>query len=363
MVRVARESRELTQFELAELAGVSQGWLSKVENGLMAAPRDTIVKIAAVLRYPITFFYQQERLVGLPARFYRKVKALNGKTLDRIHAEVNIVMLHLDRLRRSIELEDANLIPRLDPDEAGSPEEVARYVREIWHLPRGPVKDLFGSVEAAGGIIVLSDFGPHRIDGVGLLRSALPPMFFLNRRLPTDRLRFTLAHELGHVIMHGIPGDEMEVQANRFASELLMPQEEMRAQLSPVTLERLATLKLIWGVSMAALLKRAETLKVITSAQYRYLWSRMGAAGYRTAEPPELDLPPERAGVITDIFQAYLQDLGYSAEQLRHLLAIGFDDFRRLYPEIGGRLQIVRDTPAGGLDPGRPKAFRIVKQG
>jgi Zn-dependent peptidase ImmA (M78 family)/plasmid maintenance system antidote protein VapI len=344
MVRLARESRELTQGELAEAVGVSQGLLSKIENGLLPVASDVLLRLAKVLDYPAKFFFQQERLFGLPARFHRKLKNVNGKSLDRIHAEVNIMMIHLDRLRKSIELEDSALIPRIDPEETeGSAFEIARRIRELWQLPRGPIKDLVGIVEAAGGIVVFADFGTHRIDGIGVVRSSLPPVFFLNRSIPMDRLRFTLAHELGHVIMHRIPSEEMEQQANAFAGEFLLPAADISEVLAPVSLERLANLKLIWKVSIAALLKRAAELEIISKAQYRYLWSRMGAAGYRRAEPPELELPFEEPRVLTDILEAHLNELGYSPEELRELLAIRFPDFRRLYPEIGARLQLVRN--------------------
>ena len=354
MIRLARESREMTQAELADALGVSQGSLSKIENGVLATPTDVLSRLAKVLDYPVEFFFQQERLFGLPARFHRKLKNINGKALDRIHAEVNITMIHLSRLSKSIELEDAALIPRLHPDEADtSPEVIAAQIRELWQVPKGPIKDLVGMVEAAGGIVVLADFGPHRIDGIGLLRSSLPPVFFLNRQLPVDRLRFTLAHELGHVVMHTLPSDEMETQANRFASEFLMPRHDIIHMLVPVTLERLATLKLIWRVSMAALLKRAEQLRVISSGQYRSLWTKMGASGYRRAEPPELELSLEEPRVLTDMLDAHLKHLGYSPEELRQILMIRFADFRRLYPAVGDRIQLVKKEGPRRLKLGR----------
>jgi Zn-dependent peptidase ImmA (M78 family)/DNA-binding XRE family transcriptional regulator len=349
MIRLARESREMTQGELAEIIGVSQGLLSKIENGLLPAADDVLSRIGRSLNYPQSFFFQQERLFGLPARFHRKLKNVNGKALDRIHADVNIMMIHLDRLRKSVELEDADLIPRIDPDEVeGGAATIARHVRDLWQMPKGPIKDLVEIVEAAGGIIVLADFGNDRMDGLGIVRSSLPPVFFLNRNIPMDRLRFTLAHELGHVIMHRIPTEDTEEEAHEFASELLMPASEIAAVLKPVTLERLATLKLIWKVSIAALLKRAEQLGAINKAQYKYLWGKMGAAGYRVAEPPELELPIEEPRVVTDILQAHLNELGYSPEQLQQLLAIRFPDFRRLYPTIGARVQLVRSEEATG---------------
>ncbi|MDA8346875.1 MAG: ImmA/IrrE family metallo-endopeptidase [Thermaerobacter sp.] len=56
---------------------------------------------------------------------------------------------------------------------------------------------------------------------------------FINPEMPRKRVRWTMAHELGHIILGHIDGDEgdeerptwMEREANVFAEELLMPWE------------------------------------------------------------------------------------------------------------------------------------------
>ncbi|WP_246430558.1 ImmA/IrrE family metallo-endopeptidase [Streptomyces rectiverticillatus] len=58
-------------------------------------------------------------------------------------------------------------------------------------------------------------------------------MFLLNSTVPGDRFRFSLAHELGHVVMHTGPGDPrlQEQQADQFAAEFLMPHGSVLADL------------------------------------------------------------------------------------------------------------------------------------
>jgi hypothetical protein len=46
---------------------------------------------------------------------------------------------------------------------------------------------------------------------------------------PPTRQRFTVAHELGHAVLrHRVPADRLEVEANAFAAELLLPREALR---------------------------------------------------------------------------------------------------------------------------------------
>ena len=144
------------------------------------------------------------------------------------------------------------------------------------------------------GIVIPFDFETNSIDAVSHWPPGVPPLFFVNKFIPTDRMRFTLCHELGHIIMHQkTPNPEIERQANEFASELLMPERDIRPYLVDISIDKLASLKPYWKVSMSALLKRSVDLNVITQRHGRTLWMQISQAGYKVREPIELDLPNE----------------------------------------------------------------------
>ena len=98
-------------------------------------------------------------------------------------------------------------------------------------------------------------------------------------------MRLTLAHELGHLVMHEHPTEDMEREADRFAAEFLMPEQDVALELYPMSLERAAALKTRWRVSMAALIRRARDLGKLTTWQYKNLFVQLGRLGYRTNEP------------------------------------------------------------------------------
>jgi Zn-dependent peptidase ImmA (M78 family) len=114
-----------------------------------------------------------------------------------------------------------------------------------------------------------------------------------------DRRRFSVAHELGHLVRHQIPQGSphaVEQQADMFAAEFLMPEAAMRAALGPpVTLTTLADLKAGWGVSLQALIRRARTLGIITPSQSRSLHTQLGARGWKLHEPIEVPVERPRA--------------------------------------------------------------------
>ena len=219
MLTLARESRGLTQSALSRRARVSQGHISKLEAGLIAASDSTVTMLATALGFPVDFFHQDDPVYGPGvSEFFHRKNQVSARMLSHVHANLNVRRIHIDRLLASAELNAEN-VPQLDPDEHdGSAKLVAQTVRTIWQLPSGPVKNLTRVIEDAGGIVTLVPFGTPKIAGVSRWVPGLPPMFFLNEDIPGDRQRLTLAHELGHVVMHRVPTPEGEREAFEFGS-------------------------------------------------------------------------------------------------------------------------------------------------
>src|ERR1039458_1911273 len=99
MITLAREAREMSQTQLAKVAGFSQAILSRFENGLRAPDDQQLAALARVLRYPVSLFHQQDEPLPLPLTFYRKKARLTKTAQDRIHAQMNFAVMHLERLR------------------------------------------------------------------------------------------------------------------------------------------------------------------------------------------------------------------------------------------------------------------------
>lgn len=334
MLILARQSRGLTQKELAERLSITPALLSKMENGIRDVTSENLERIACVLDYPREFFFNSESVYGLGVSeiYHRRRQNVSNKTLDRIHAQVNVVAISLNKMLRGVDIGDKEF-RILDIDEFdGNPSEVACAVRAMWNIPPGPIRDFTKVIEYARGIVIPFDFGTKRIDAIGYWHSSSIPLFFTNITIPGDRLRFSLGHELGHVIMHqNYPFPDIEKQADMFAAEFLMPEREIRSQLIDITLEKLAILKPYWKVSMAALLKRATDLGTITERRARILWMQMGKLGIRHREPIELDIPQEIPELQKEIVSVYSNEMGYSLLELSSMLTLSEDDVCRYF--------------------------------
>ena len=325
---MAREARGLTQNELAVKSGVAQGTISKIEDSLLSPSDELVLKFEEVLKFPRHFFAIQRRIewstagVGL----YRRRVVIPSVVLKQCEAKMNIIKLNIAKLLSAAE-PTGNQIPNIDPDEAGGAIQAAKMTRIAFRLPPGPVRNLTDAVEAAGCIIVPFDFVTRKIDACSMFIGDTP-VIFINQSLNAFRYRWTVAHELGHLVMHRLPSesDEQEDQANRFGAELLMPQDEIRASLPPLSIDRLARHKLKWRVSMQAILCHAKNIGVISERKLRYDFMMINRLGYREVEPHDNDVPKETPRLLKELVDMHLQDLSTSTRELADELAIGESD-------------------------------------
>lgn len=321
MLTLARESRGMSQADLAESINVTQGKVSKYENEMLLVSEEDLAKVANVLNYTEELFFQKDKVYGLGSSFlfHRQRKVVPMLLQKKIQAEVNILRMQVDRLLRVVDVEAENHFEPIDIDlHNGDAAKIARLTRAAWRLPLGPVANITAAIESAGGIVLQCSFDVKQIDAAHLWLPGLPPLFFVNRDMPGDRLRWTLAHEIGHAVMHRNPTGDVEAQANTFASEFLMPEEEIAHHLDGMTLEKAAMLKQRWKVSMAAIIYRAKDLGRITAGRFKSLYASLGAQGYRAVEP--FPLPVEEPQLAKKLVDIHRGELGYSDFDLAKLL-------------------------------------------
>ena len=336
LVRLARQARGLTQNQLASDIGVSQSLIAKYEAGVKEVPPDHISLLSEALDYPARFFSRPMGRAGSGSEiFHRRRTRIPASVLGQNYADAAIRRMEIKALSEILnEVFKFPPLPFFPIEEFDyDPEKIARTVRAVWQLPNGPVFDVTRTVEENGGIVVAHKFD-SRIDGFGCRTPGLPPVFHLNRDLPPDRWRWTLAHEIGHMVMHteaGNPDKEVEEQAHRFAAEFLAPAHEIEPQLRSLNISKLAPLKMQWKISMSALVKRAKDLGTIDAKQYRSLMVQLSRQGYRTREPTNLDPPVERPSLLFDLAQYFEQSLEFSRAELLALLNIGENDFWTYY--------------------------------
>jgi Zn-dependent peptidase ImmA (M78 family) len=252
--------------------------------------------------------------------------------------------MHLIKLLRSVETPPLR-IPFVDLAREGrSASEVAHELRLRRHL-KGPIENMTKLAEALGCFVIKWHFDSPDVDALSMHDDGLPPIIVVDPRMKGDRMRFTVAHELGHVIMHHhlvLPGSDFEVESDEFASEFLMPGDEIRPFLRGLTVEKATQLKAYWRTSMQSIIHRARDLEAISDDQSARLWKTMNHLRFKQDEP--VDVPREEPSLAKGLASFHMTRLGYSPEQLADMLPWNEDEFARTFLDApaGRSLRLVR---------------------
>lgn len=247
----------------------------------------------------------------------------------RQEARLNTIRMHRRQLFEQVSLNSGQIVPTFDPIDT-DPAAAARIVRMQWRMPSGPVRNLLGWLEAAGCVVVKEAFPTRRVDGLSQWIGD-HPVVLLNEDVPRDRLRWTGAHELGHICLHSTyVTDEVERQANAFAAEFLMPEAVIKSQLRGLSVGRLHDLKRQWGVSMQALVERAHGLGLLGARARTNLYKSLSAKGWRTKEPLSDEIAPEEPR-LTSLVADSLAAKGLTPADVAELAGFSTDDRNTIF--------------------------------
>ncbi len=335
-LRVAREALGLTQTDLARETNLAQSDLSRWERGLRTPSDDQVETLAGVLKVPANFLLSDLRFTQ---PVHRTQRAETKRTERLVSGRIELARVAATRLLADINIDTPFRFPVIEDPLSPDPEEAAESIRRVWRVPAGPIEDLSALVETAGAIVLPVNFGVTNIlAAYANLRGDQRWCFTNTQTLDGARARFSLAHELGHALLHwdrfdAPKGRDAEREAHRFAAAFLMPAAEIAAALGRIrfTLDELIPFRQRWGVSMQALITRARDLRLISTDQFTRLYKQISARGWRKSEPGLV--PLERPALLTESLAIQREEHGYSEEELGELAGFDVERLADLLPE------------------------------
>lgn len=343
-LEIARESRGYTQGDLAKLTNISQAQISKYETGEKQISATDLELFSKILEYPESYF-KKDRSNNVIHLDFRKGKSVPKKTFRRIHSIVNRTRSELKDILKEVELDLLNIPENIHSNQ---PEIVAEEIRRFWKIPSGPIHNLIKIIEDRNILLLGMKFSNEdKFSACAIEIDFRQPLIIFNSFHPMDRIRFSISHELGHILLHhneeadfSIPYEFdlkiKETEANKFASCFLMPKNDIINDLKSISLDKLQNLKFKWRVSIAALLQRAFDLETISYEKYISFRKELSARRWIIKEPG--DIPVETPSLIKEIFSVYIEDYGYTEKELSDLLGLHLYEFNSIYMNKGLRL-------------------------
>lgn len=281
-IKHARLTSGLTLNQVAELLTqvghpITAAALSKYEHNKSAPKATVLLKLAPALGVKPSYFLTEPD-VRVTWLAFRKGATLRPRRQMQIKA-VALDVAEGQHWLQSLLYPDMriDLPPRRPIRTFDDAEAAAQELRATWHLGLAPIESVTQTIEDHGGIVVGWDQDHGEFDGLSAWINGSSPLLVMNTTVPVDRRRFSLAHELDHLLDERSepPSDHEEKLAHRFAGAFLVPAEVARQELGSrrrhLSLEELGLLKMKYGLSMQAWAHRALDLDIIDRGLYNSL--------------------------------------------------------------------------------------------
>ncbi|MFH9796306.1 ImmA/IrrE family metallo-endopeptidase [Streptomyces virginiae] len=310
-VRQARTIRQSPIKPLAQTLGLApSSWTALERSTTTQLPRLQLRVLATALRFPVEFF---QSAPGLPIHrgslLLRAKKTIKVAEVEALTAFAEMAYELLAALGKHATQPPVRL-PRVRPDT--TPEEAARLTRAVLDLPEDePIAHVIHAAERGGIPVVVADVGmpdaKHDAFSVWVGEFQEQPMVVARPVNSWERTRWSVAHELGHLVLHrGLAEGDAEDEANRFANEFLLPSRLLALEWpEAVTLSTLMPLKQRWRMSLAALIMHGSANGLLERRRAEGLFKQLSArrdpntgVTWKVQEPGWAEWQPERPRLL-----------------------------------------------------------------
>lgn len=338
-LKTARQAAGYSLRDLAERVGVSAMALSKYERDEMTPSSRVLIKLTEVLKRRLDYFLRPAQVVVSEPQ-YRRRATMRKKDEASVRAQVE------ELVDRCLALEylvgDAPEFSVKDVDchitSIEDAERVAEDLREAWNLGFDPIENMADVLELRG-IRVGGIEGSPKFDALTFLINGDVPVIAVKRGVPGDRERFSMAHELGHLVLEPAHGIDAEKAATRFAEAFLVPRSTVLLELGPprhsLSLRELSGLKCKYGLSMRAWIFRASHAGIIDAAAARRLHMEFSRRGWNVKEPGDVVAFDEPLRLRSLAMRALAEGI-ISSERAEELYGSPLPDLDTLPESLGG---------------------------
>ncbi len=369
-LKLARIYCGMTTDELGGKVGISRQGISQFENGKNDPSLSTLISLASILHFPVSFFTKDDVNRGVDnvgSTYFRKLLTTSKKYQQEQIAKMKFVARIYSFLNQYVEFPHINL-PNLAPDV--DPELAAKSLRDFWKLGNTPVTNIIRVMENNGIVVTSFETSTDDVDAYSHKLNDLFIVVLSKNKQVAARTNFDAAHELGHILLHNWYEDldslsreefkSRESEANAFASAFLLPEEAFRFDFERFGqrgrgLERFVAMKQKWHVSIEALLYRARELDLITTTQYQSLYRLLHKKGWYHNEPCDDAIPFVSPVMLKSAVSLLLKENVFTPVSFMKSLGEEVGDM------FHDQVEMLLDLPEGMLAPEVTYADNIVQ--
>ncbi|MCS6266804.1 MAG: ImmA/IrrE family metallo-endopeptidase [Vampirovibrio sp.] len=325
-----RRLEKLSQKEMATILGVSQSFYSQLEKGIKDLNLQHKAKLCEHFDMPISFFEIASRepyIISLHEGNFYKRASINKSILESFEAICGLIQMVLRQFENHLA---ANPLPEIGYSNC-DPIELSNELRKFYGLGMQPLdnQSLMDLIEDAGVYLVPMDFNGAKIYGFSFdNRETNSKVIVYNKHKSANLINFTLAHELGHLLLHSKTlkdSAEKEKEAHEFAANFLVPEQVFRKYARNLTAKQFMNLKSYFHVPIKSLIIRAKDLDIITAERAKYYFIELARLGWNSEEPnPQ---PMGKPSMFEDHFVELIDGFENNEEKINNFLGFNYNKY------------------------------------
>ena len=326
--------KNLSLKEAGLLLNMSAPAVSKYEKGEIHPDSQKLIEFANAYNVKVLDLLKTYNVPEMKFSTFRKRQRLQGENLELLKEIIqNKVADYLEVIELNEIRTNNNKIKKYPCNNEIDAELAAEEFRKNYKLSiNQPISDLINILENIGILIIEIDNANGKFsdfDGLSEVVNDVPLIILLNN-IDGERQRFTIAHELGHLVLN-IKNQNLdeEKMCNKFASNLLMPKEavikEFGISRNNISFYELRAFKKEYKVSMAATIYRLKELNIISEYLYKKINISFSSKGYKKHEPDPIE--PEKSYQFKRLVHKLEVDNIITLNKACELLGITIDEY------------------------------------
>lgn len=274
-IRNARKLKGLSMQEVADELKVSKQMISKYEKGISMPNSTKLIKLSKLFNLKTDYFFNSFK-VELGEVNFRKKSSFSAKKQDSLKEQIKIKLenyLYIEDTL-SIDFSFSNPIEDILIRNVEDIEKAVAQLRNNWSIGFDPVHNIIQLLEDKRIKIVEIIDADNKFDGLATFVGDKYPVIVLNGNFPVERKRFSILHELGHLLLNIDEGSQLKEEdiCNKFASEFLAPREilleEFGVKRKHITFSELVSMQEKYGVSIKAIVYKLKDIGILSESQH-----------------------------------------------------------------------------------------------
>ncbi|REE82994.1 Zn-dependent peptidase ImmA (M78 family) [Lutibacter oceani] len=281
-IKNARILKCLSQQNVADELGISKQMICKYENGESMPTSSKLLDLSKLFGLKIDYFFSSFQ-IELGEINFRKKSTFPMKKQDSLKEQIKINLENYLWIEDSLSIDYnfKNIIKNSKINSIEDIENIVLKLRTEWNIGIDPIHNIIQLLEDKEiKVIELFDVD-EKFDGMATYVNNKFPVIVVNGNFPVERKRFTLLHELGHLLLN-LPEcnvKQEENYCNKFAAEFLFPKniviKEFGGKREHITLTELISTQKKYGISIPAIVYRLVDAGILSKLRHANFYKKI----------------------------------------------------------------------------------------